>query len=186
MHGTSTARRFAASCPSATPKSSRGRGPASSSASGRFAPAGPGSAPPPRPRSQGRYQRRYTAGRPCQGFPYTFATRARDSRRGCARSHSRRTRLPLPWFRRKKQEEEQAPLAAAAPTIQAEPLIEPVSEEEPATDAQPTDDPSAPKKRRRGSRGGRGRKKKPDGTNGSDPEADAVPVDEKTPARTRK
>jgi ribonuclease G len=63
--------------------------------------------------------------------------------------------LPLSLFRRKKQEVEQAPPAAAAPTSAPEVPTIAAPATAPAVDGQPT----APKKRRRGTRGGRGRKK---------------------------
>ncbi len=69
--------------------------------------------------------------------------------------------MPLPWFRRKPPEEK-APSSAATEV----PHVEPLTVEEPAevqaTGGQPSPtDPNAPKKRRRGTRGGRNRKKKP-------------------------
>ena len=68
--------------------------------------------------------------------------------------------MPLPWFRRPKAKVDQAPSEAAPPTVEPEPPTAPAARAEaPAADGQPT----AVKKRRRGSRGGRGRKKKPAG-----------------------
>ncbi len=64
--------------------------------------------------------------------------------------------MPLPWFRRQKGKAEDAPVEAAVPT--AEPELELTPAAEPATDGQQS---TQPRKRRRGSRGGRGRKKKP-------------------------
>ena len=66
--------------------------------------------------------------------------------------------MPLSLFRRKKknQEVEQAPPPAAAPQPEPEPTIVAL----PATGPAPDGQQIAPKKRRRGSRGGRGRKKK--------------------------
>jgi ribonuclease G len=68
--------------------------------------------------------------------------------------------LPLRWFRRRKEREEQAPAQAAALAV-AEPetptVVDPV--ERPDGDGQVT--VTVSKKRRRGSRGGRGRKKQP-------------------------
>ena len=75
--------------------------------------------------------------------------------------------MPLPWFRRKKGGE-QAPEQAAAPAV-IEEQSHPVIHTPPAVEA--GDDESPKKPRRRGSRGGRGRKK-PAGSNGAD--ADAV------------
>ncbi len=61
----------------------------------------------------------------------------------------------MPWFRRRKNSEpEQAPVEAAAPVAPADP----VSPEPPVSEDAAASDPSKPK-RRRGSRGGRGRKK---------------------------
>ena len=65
--------------------------------------------------------------------------------------------MPLPWFRRKKQSDD-APIAAAAPTVEPEvELPTPTAPGETGAEGQATQ----PRKRRRGSRGGRGRKKKP-------------------------
>ncbi len=66
--------------------------------------------------------------------------------------------MPLPWFRRKKSGE-QAPEQAAAPAV-VQPQSHPVIHTPPAVDA---GDSTAAAKRRRGSRGGRGRKR-PAGT----------------------
>jgi ribonuclease G len=84
----------------------------------------------------------------------------------------------LRWFRRRKSSDEQAPLAAAAPIAPPEPVTA-----EPAAEAgQPTG--STKPRRRRGSRGGRGRSRKtPTAT-----EAKAEKAAEKektTPAKTR-
>jgi ribonuclease G len=67
--------------------------------------------------------------------------------------------LPLPWFRRKKSEE-QAPPAAASDTLEVDALTvdAPTADEAAGDDGQSS---TAPKKRRRGTRGGRNRKKKP-------------------------
>jgi ribonuclease G len=67
--------------------------------------------------------------------------------------------LPLPWFRRKKSEEK-APSAAASHTLEVEaPTVdEPAAEAAVGADGQPS---TSPNKRRRGTRGGRNRKKKP-------------------------
>jgi ribonuclease G len=59
----------------------------------------------------------------------------------------------LRWFRRRRQAPEQAPIEAAAPDEKPEPVISP-----PAPEADTTEQATKPK-RRRGSRGGRGRKK---------------------------
>ena len=67
--------------------------------------------------------------------------------------------MPLSLFRRKKQEVEQAPQAAAAPA--SAPEVPAVST--PAPVLGPDGQPRTPNKRRRGTRGGRGRKK-PAGT----------------------
>jgi ribonuclease G len=68
--------------------------------------------------------------------------------------------LPLRWFRRRKEREEQAPSQAAASAV-AEPesptVVDPAGG--PGADGQVTVTP--PKRRRRGSRGGRGRKRQP-------------------------
>ena len=71
--------------------------------------------------------------------------------------------MPLRWFRRRKAEEEQAPAAAAAPIVEAgpEPKTDPQTLEAPADGPAAEDgQPTGPKKRRRGTRGGRGRKRK--------------------------
>jgi ribonuclease G len=69
--------------------------------------------------------------------------------------------LPLSWFRRKPREEK-APSSAATETPHVEPLTvdEPAQAQRDDGQSSPTD-PNAPKKRRRGTRGGRNRKKKP-------------------------
>ncbi|HVV57707.1 MAG TPA: Rne/Rng family ribonuclease [Gaiellaceae bacterium] len=72
--------------------------------------------------------------------------------------------MPLPWFRRKT--EEQAPVPAAAGAPQADPTtVDPPAEAPVGDDAQPstTESGAEPKKRRRGTRGGRNRRKKPAG-----------------------
>jgi ribonuclease G len=96
--------------------------------------------------------------------------------------------LPLPWFRRKKSEE-QGPLAAAvAPeveplTVEAEPAEEPGADGQPSTTTQT--------KRRRGTRGGRNRKKKTDAAPSEAPAAAADKADKadkperKTERKTR-
>ncbi|MFZ1880753.1 MAG: hypothetical protein WAU41_11370, partial [Gaiellaceae bacterium] len=70
--------------------------------------------------------------------------------------------MPLPWFRRKTRPEETAPSSAATEVPYVEPLTvdEPAKAPGPDGQSSPTD-PNAPKKRRRGTRGGRNRKKKP-------------------------
>jgi ribonuclease G len=60
----------------------------------------------------------------------------------------------VPWFRRKKHNEEQAPPEAAAPEA-------PAAEKQPAREASEGAE-KPPARRRRGTRGGRGRKKKSD------------------------
>ncbi len=81
--------------------------------------------------------------------------------------------MPLPWFRRKKAQE-QAPEQAAA-LADTQQVTEPVTDAAPAAEG----DPGAPKKRRRGSRGGRGRKKPAAAA------ADEPAAEEKPAARTR-
>jgi ribonuclease G len=82
-------------------------------------------------------------------------------RQAFARAHYHQgDHLPLPWFRRKKEAAEQAPMPAAA-------LPEPLEETPPDVElaespASAEDEALVRKKRRRGSRGGRGRKKKTD------------------------
>jgi len=90
--------------------------------------------------------------------------------------------LPLPWFRRKPSEEK-APSSAATEV----PRVEPLTVEVPATQAaggqsSPTD-PNAPKKRRRGTRGGRNRKKKPVDGAATAVGAESVPRERKSPER---
>jgi ribonuclease G len=82
--------------------------------------------------------------------------------------------LPLPWFRRKKSEE-QAPFTAASRTAthEAEPLtVEPSAAEQAAGDDGQSS--TSPKKRRRGTRGGRNRKKRPAGSVGVGAALDAA------------
>ncbi len=69
--------------------------------------------------------------------------------------------MPLPWFRRKPPEEK-APSSAATevPHVEALTVEEPAEVQATGGQSSPTD-PNAPKKRRRGTRGGRNRKKKP-------------------------
>jgi ribonuclease G len=62
--------------------------------------------------------------------------------------------LPLSLFRRKKRKEEQAPPEAAAPATEPEAPVVAAPADEPPADGQPTT-----QKRRRGTRGGRGRKR---------------------------
>src|ERR1700674_5717175 len=62
--------------------------------------------------------------------------------------------ISLPWFRRRKNEQEPAPIEAAAPVAPPE-SARPTP---PPAEGGAATDPSRPK-RRRGSRGGRGRKK---------------------------
>ena len=84
------------------------------------------------------------------------------------------------WFRRRKDTEEQAPPAAAAPIASPEPVTS-----EPADEAgQPTS--STKPRRRRGSRGGRGRSKKPAAaTEAKAEKADEKEKKEKPAAKTR-
>ncbi|MBV8079815.1 MAG: Rne/Rng family ribonuclease [Actinobacteria bacterium] len=91
--------------------------------------------------------------------------------------------MPLSLFRRKKQEEQAPPAAAAASTPAPDP--EPVDEpaEAPAADGQP----AGPKKRRRGTRGGRGRKRTTAAspTASADGDKPAVEKPEKQPAERK-
>jgi ribonuclease G len=65
--------------------------------------------------------------------------------------------LPLPWFRRKKSEDAARPeLAVAAPAVEVRTVAEPADAGADGTES--TTD-TGPKKRRRGTRGGRNRKK---------------------------
>jgi ribonuclease G len=76
--------------------------------------------------------------------------------------------LPFNWFRRQKPEREQAPVEAAAPVIEVP--------DEPAATATVTDKEGPAKlKRRRGTRGGKGRKKT-GATAAAEPKAKAEPV----------
>ncbi len=91
--------------------------------------------------------------------------------------------MPLPWFRRKKPEE-MAPSSAATEVPHVEPLTveEPAEKQAAGGQSSPTD-PNAPKKRRRGTRGGRNRSKKPvDGAPVADGAAPA-PRDRSVPER---
>src|SRR5262249_62026343 len=76
---------------------------------------------------------------------------------GCARADIRRTRLPLPWFRRKKPPVTEAPDAAASEHLEVETLTVDEPAEDGGTDGESS---TTPKKRRRGTRGGRNRKRK--------------------------
>jgi ribonuclease G len=93
--------------------------------------------------------------------------------------------LPLPWFRRKKSEE-QAPYAAASENLEREPLTvdAPGADEAAGDDGQSS---TAVNKRRRGTRGGRNRKKKPADGAAAEPAATAAVPDKaaakKTPER---
>ena len=90
-------------------------------------------------------------------FQQRPAARAPPCLRVCRSARARRS-FRLRWFRRKQQPEEQAPEPAAAPPAPTD-----VTPEAPAETAG-ADTTTAPRpKRRRGSRGGRGRKK-PAGT----------------------
>jgi ribonuclease G len=93
----------------------------------------------------------------------------------------------LPWFRRRKSVSD---VPAAAPEEVA-PLPEPddVVVEEPAADAEAPEestaaDPTKPK-RRRGSRGGRNRTKKPEAADTKKPEAAEKPAPERKPAERK-
>src|SRR5581483_6673893 len=94
----------------------------------------------------------------CQGFSHPSATRARR-RRGCARTRLRRHRLPLPWFRRKRSEEQARDPRAATEVqaVDAPPVARPAVASGRDGDESTT---STARKRRRGTRGGRGRSKK--------------------------
>ena len=87
--------------------------------------------------------------------------------------------MPLSWFRRPKaNREHQAPAAAAVPTVEPEPPYIPAA---PADAPVPDGQSTAAKKRRRGSRGGRGRKRPADGavaaaTEESTPTAETLPA----------
>jgi ribonuclease G len=76
--------------------------------------------------------------------------------------------LPFNWFRRQKPEREQAPVEAAAPVIEA-------PDDPAATPAVTDKEGPAKPKRRRGTRGGKGRKK-PGATAAAEPKAKAEPV----------
>jgi ribonuclease G len=90
--------------------------------------------------------------------------------------------LPLSWFRRKTEEEAPVPAAAEAPQVEATTVDAPAEAPE-ADDAQSTVTEGAteatgtdPKKRRRGTRGGRNRRKKPAGEGGvATAEAETAP-----------
>jgi ribonuclease G len=90
--------------------------------------------------------------------------------------------LPLNWFRRKASDKK-APSSAAVEV----PLVEPPTVEEPASEApagQPSPtDPNAPKTRRRGTRGGRNRKKKPVDAAGAALLVESAPRESKAPER---
>ena len=93
----------------------------------------------------------------------------------------------MPWFRRKKkQQEEAAPAEQAA--AQEAPPAEPA--EQPTSEAPAADGEAAKRKRRRGTRGGRGRKKpgeaaQPSAEAESEP-APKAPAKEKAPAKRAK
>src|SRR5579862_4757600 len=108
--------------------------------------------------------------------------RARRENAGCARARSRRPRLPLSLFRRKKRQEEPAPEAAAPPTPEPESTTVATPAESRVADEQP----SSPHKRRRGTRGGRGRKRTATATPAAEKAADEKqPAERKPSQRTR-
>src|SRR4029078_5951497 len=74
--------------------------------------------------------------------------------RRCSSARARRRRFRLRWFRSRKKSGEQAPIEAAAP-VEAPQYVAP----EPVGEAgqEPSSSTTARPKRRRGSRGGRGR-----------------------------
>jgi len=82
----------------------------------------------------------------------------------------------LRWFRSKKKQKEQAPIEAAAPVEAPEPVTT-----EPASEAGQSSSTTKPR-RRRGSRGGRGRSKKP-ATAAAEPKAEKAEAKEKQPAK---
>ena len=80
--------------------------------------------------------------------------------------------MPLRWFRRHKADAEQAPSEAAAPSlVEPDDAVTDGPPDEPGADGQST----ATRKRRRGSRGGAGRKRKP-GESAATEEAAAEPA----------
>ena len=91
--------------------------------------------------------------------------------------------MPLPWFRRKPSEEK-APSSAATEVPHVEPLTVEAPVQAQATDGQssPTD-PNAPPKRRRGTRGGRNRKKKPVEGAAATEGVESAPRERKAPER---
>src|SRR5918994_345454 len=95
-----------------------------------------------------------------------------------ARSHERTT--PLPWFRRRKKQQDEA--AAPQPAaVQEAPPAEPAG---PGTiDTPAADGEAAKRKRRRGTRGGRGRKKPGDT---AQPVAEAEPEQKAAPKEKKK
>jgi ribonuclease G len=88
--------------------------------------------------------------------------------------------LPLSWFRRKR-EPEQAPAPEAAAPVQLPDVIPPPADEGGTT----TEDPTRPK-RRRGTRGGKGRKKTATATAVAEAPAKPKPKPKTTPAAKRK
>ena len=90
--------------------------------------------------------------------------------------------MPLPWFRRKKPAE-QAPFAAASENLEVESLTveRPAAENAVGDDGQST---TTPTKRRRGTRGGRNRKKKP--AEGAVVDGAETPADKPATTRERK
>ncbi len=82
------------------------------------------------------------------------------------------------WFRSRKKQEEQAPVEAAAPVEAPEPVTsEPAAEAgQPSTTTKP--------RRRRGTRGGRGRSKKPAAA-ATEAKAEKTPAKEKPAAKSR-
>jgi ribonuclease G len=98
--------------------------------------------------------------------------------------------LALRWFRFVKKHEDQAALEAAAPEVEAPPEalpLEPLQLEHVATEPAAGDSPTGPKKRRRrGSRGGRGRKKPATGSSSTaDGEIDEQVAPAAPPARAK-
>src|SRR5205814_7478058 len=76
--------------------------------------------------------------------------------RGRSCSARARRRFRLRWFRRRDTSEEQAPIEAAAPAETPEPVVT----AEPAADEAAGQPTTTKPRRRRGSRGGRGRSRK--------------------------
>src|SRR6201995_187650 len=109
--------------------------------------------------------------------------------RGCASARTlRRHRLPLPWFRRKPSEDHPREERVETPAVEAVTIEAPAGE--PGADGDESSATAAAPKRRRGTRGGRNRRKTGTAAAGTSATAEAEPKPaaekEKRPERKRR